>query len=118
MCPAVPTVSATAETLQALDHDQARVVLTPDRRQLLQRPESARSVEPPGCGVVLARVGRAERLDLQVLEPALAEERLRGLEQRRADSAPVASRQDAHHVDLRRGVGVQLEREEAFPPAR
>src|SRR3954447_21605895 len=113
MCPAVPTVSAMPKKLQALDHDQARVVLAPDRGQLLERPEPARRVELPGRGVVLARVGWAERLHLQVLDATLAEKRLGGGDERRADPAPVALRPYAHDVDLGRGAGVELQREKA-----
>src|SRR5438034_2443113 len=109
MCPAVPTVSAMAKTLQTLDHDQARVVLTPDLGQLLERPESASGVEAPRLGVVLARVGGTERLDLEVVDVALTEKRLCPFEQRRADPAPVRLRPHAHHVDLGRGVAVQLQ---------
>src|SRR5207253_8266496 len=91
MCPAVPTVSAMARTLQTLDHDQARVVFAPDLGQLFERPESASGIEAPRLGVVLARMGGAERLDLQVLDVAGAERRLRLFAQRTADPVTVCT---------------------------
>src|SRR6266480_3017830 len=113
MCPAVPTVSAMPETLQTLDHDQARVALAPEFGQLLERPEPARAVEAAGGRVVLARMGPAERLYLQVLDLAVAEKGFRGVEQRRADPAAMALGPHAHDVELRSGLAVQLQREEA-----
>src|SRR5437667_128974 len=95
------------------EHPQDRAVLVGLRPSALERPEPARAVGAAGGRVVLARMGPAERLYLQVLDLAVAEKGFRGVEQRRADPAAMALGPHAHDVELRSGLAVQLQREEA-----
>ena len=87
--------------------------LVPQPVQLLQRDEADRFVERASRVVAGIRPRRAERLHVEVADPALSAPRLGHPNERPPDSLPVVREPNAHDVELGRGRGVLLEREEA-----
>src|SRR5262245_50132991 len=89
-----------------LDHLQRGVLRVPERRELLERTEPGGEVKRPSLRVPLVGMHRAQRLDLEELDPARREVALDVLEHRPADPLAVESWHDRHEVHLRRVLEV------------
>lgn len=92
---------------------KARIVFSPEQRELLQRPKTQGQVELAGTAVTHIRVAGTERFYLQKFYALCPQIRFAGSQQRPPHPMPVPLRQNGHHVNLGGIRRVQLEGEKA-----